>query len=270
MSDLLVDRDGPVTIFTLNRPRQMNALSRRLRADLESAVHDFESDPQQLVGVFTGAGDRAFSAGADLKEMASETNQAAGPPPVVSVPDLGGVGACEKVTIAAVNGLAVAGGMELSLCCDIRYAADTAWFGLSEVSRGMIAGVAANILPRLLPYGAVAELMLSGDRMSAEEARRLGLVQRVFPAAELMERVLDKARTIARQSPAAVWGTKQVIKFWRDALLAEQHVFYQAVAHRVLLSGDYLEGPRAFAEGRQAQFSQRWPDKRRAGSAGGE
>jgi enoyl-CoA hydratase/carnithine racemase len=163
------------------------------------------------------------------------------------------------VTIAAVNGLAAGTGTELAICCDVRIAADNAWFGLPEVKRGIIAGVAVNVLPRLMPIGAVMELMLTGDRLTADEAFRLGLVQRVVPRDKLMETALERAETIAKNSQAAVWGTKQILKFWRDALIAEQQRYYEAVVHRVLLSGDVHEGPRAFAEKREPKFRQAWP-----------
>lgn len=255
MSELLVDRDGSITVFTLNRPEHMNALSRGLREQLKAALTEFEADPDQRVAIFTGAGERAFSAGADLKEMAGAAERR----PIAAAPDIDGIARCEKITIAAVNGLAVAGGMELALCCDIRIAVDTAWFGLFEVSRGMIAGVAANLLPRLVPFGTAMDLMLTGERLPAAEALRIGLIQQVVPADELMNAARTKAAAIAAKSPTAVWGTKKVLTFWRDALVTEQHRFYEAVAERVSLSGDYLEGARAFAEKREPRFATGWP-----------
>jgi enoyl-CoA hydratase/carnithine racemase len=101
--------------------------------------------------------------------------------------------------------------------------------------------------------------MLSGDRITADEAFRLGLVQRVVPRSELLEKALEKAETVGKNSQAAVWGTKQILKFWRNALIAEQQRYYEAVVHRVMLSGDVHEGPRAFAEKREPNFRQAWP-----------
>lgn len=259
MSGILIEKQGHTTIFTINRAERMNALTAAAAADLTAGVADFQADPDQYVAVITAAGDKAFSAGADLKEMAD--NAAGGRRlPVSSWPDIAGIAACEKVTIAAVNGLAVASGLELAISCDIRIASDNAWFGVSEVSRGVIAGVAANVLPRLMPMGAVMDLMLSGDRLTADDAYRLGLVQAVVPRDKLLETALDKAEMIAKNSQAAVWGTKKVLKFWRDAMIAEQQRYYEAVAHRVLLSGDVHEGPRAFTEKREPTFRQAWPD----------
>jgi enoyl-CoA hydratase/carnithine racemase len=259
MPDLLVDKQRHTTIFTLNRPDRMNALGGTMMPDLVAGMQEFQSDPDQYVAIITGAGDKAFCAGGDLKEMAA--NAAGGARlPLSPSPDVAGLAACEKVTIAAVNGLAIAGGLEVAISCDIRIASENAWFGVFEVKHGILAGVAVNVLPRLMPIGAVMDLMLSGDRLTAEEAHHLGLVQKVVPHDKLLETAVAKADMIAQNSQAAVWGTKQVLKFWRNALMAEQQRYYEAVQHRVLLSGDVFEGPKAFAEKRAATFRQAWPN----------
>jgi len=259
MADLLVEKQGHTTIFTINRPERMNALGGTVMADLAAGIKEFESDPSQYVAVVTGAGEKAFCAGGDLKEMAAGAAEGTRLP-ISPGPDIAGIAACEKVTIAAVNGLAIAGGLELAISCDIRVAAEQAWFGVFEVKRGILAGVAVNVLPRLMPMGAVMDMMLAGERLSAADAYRLGLVQAVVPQDKLMETVLARAEQVAQHSQAAVWGTKQVLKFWRDALMAEQQRYYEAVIHRVLLSGDMHEGPRAFAEKREPTFANAWPD----------
>jgi enoyl-CoA hydratase/carnithine racemase len=258
MSDILVDRQGSITVVTLNRPDQRNALTRAMRGELGEIVRAFNADPDQSVAIVTGAGDKAFSAGADLKEMATEVG-GGDRLPVSAWPDIGGISDSEKPVIAAVNGLAVAGGCEIAICCDIRIASTNASFGLSEVKVGVIAGVGAQVLPRLLPMGVAMDMLLSAERLSAQDAHRLGLVQQLVEPAELMAAALRKAEAIAANSPTAVWGTKRIVKFWRDAMLAEQQALYEAVAHRVLLSGDVKEGPRAFAEKRPPRFSRGWP-----------
>jgi enoyl-CoA hydratase/carnithine racemase len=263
MAELLVDKTGHTTILTINRPERLNAMGGTVDADLTAAIDEFQADADQYVAVITGTGDKAFCAGADLKEMADAAASGTRAP-VAKIPDIAGIAACEKVTIAAINGLAIAGGLELSICCDIRVASENAWFGVFEVSRGILAGVAASVLPRLMPMGAVMDLMLTGGRLTAAEALNLGLVQQVVPQDRLMERVLEKADMVAQNSQAAVRGTKQVLKFWRDVLLADQQRYYEAVMHRVLLSGDFLEGPRAFSEKREPVFSQGWPSPFRA------
>ncbi|MGB8389751.1 enoyl-CoA hydratase/isomerase family protein [Mycobacterium sp.] len=258
MPNIMVEKQGHTTIFTINKPDRMNAIGLADAAELEQGLAEFQADPDQYVAIITAAGDKAFCAGADLKAMATDV-EGGGRLPISPAPDIAGIAACEKVTIAAINGLAVGTGTELAISCDFRIAAEHAWFGLSEVKRGIIAGVAVNVLPRLMPIGAVMELMLTGDRLPADEAFRLGLVQRVVPRDKLIETALERAETIAKNSQAAVWGTKQILKFWRDALIAEQQRYYEAVVHRVLLSGDVHEGPRAFAEKREPKFQQAWP-----------
>ena len=210
------------------------------------------------VAIVTGAGEKAFCSGADLKGMAAEVDQGTRFP-VHGWPDIAGLSDSEKPVIAAVNGLAVAGGCEIAISCDIRVASTNAWFGLFEVKLGVIAGVAVNVLPRLIPIGAAMDMMLTGERMPAEDAYRLGLVQKLTEPGALMDVALAKAAAIAANSQTSVWSTKRIIKFWRDLMLAEQQNFYEAAAHRALLSGDIHEGPRAFAEKRQPKFSNRWP-----------
>lgn len=258
MPDIVVEKQRHTTVFTIDKPERMNALGIANAAELAEGIAEFAADPDQYVAVITATGDKAFCAGGDLKEMAANA-QGGRRLPISPGPDIAGIAACEKVTIAAVNGLAVGVGLELALCCDIRIASDNAWFGVSEVKRGIVAGVAVNVLPRLMPIGTVMDLMLTGDRLGAEDAYRLGLVQQVMPRDKLLDAALEKADTIAKNSQAAVWGTKQVLKFWRDALMAEQQRYYEAVVHRVLLSGDVHEGPRAFAEKRAPSFRQAWP-----------
>ncbi len=259
MSDLLIDRHGAVTVLTINRPDRRNAFTRQVMADMEQAIAEFNADPSQLVAILTGAGDKAFCSGGDLADMAANADAGTALPMSLQ-PDIGGLAGSEKPIIAAVNGIAVAGGMEMALLCDIRIAAEDAWFGLFEVSRGFIAGVAANKLPRMVPLGVAMDLMLAAERLTADEAHRLGLVQQVVPAGQALEAAMAKAEKIARQSPTAVWGTKKVLRFWHDAMLQEQQRYYEAVIHRVLLSGDMHEGPRAFLEKREPQFSSGWPD----------
>lgn len=258
MPNIVIDKHGHTTVFTINKPDRLNAIGAADAAELEAALAEFSADPGQYVAVITAAGDKAFCAGADLKDMTA--NVGGGDYlPISPSPDIAGIAACEKVTIAAVNGLAAGTGTEIAISCDIRIAADTAWFSLPEVKRGIIAGVAVNVLPRLMPIGAVMDLMLTGDRMTAQEALRLGLVQQVVSGDQLIAAALEKAETIGRNSQAAVWGTKQILKLWRDAMMAEQQRYYEAVVHRVMLSGDVLEGPRAFAEKRDPTFRQAWP-----------
>lgn len=259
MPDLLIERHGAVTVLTINRPDRRNAFTKQVMADMAAAVAEFNADPSQRVAILTGAGDKAFCAGGDLGDVAANAD-AGTALPMSAGPDIGGLAGSEKPVIAAINGLAVAGGMEMALLCDIRIAAEDAWFGLFEVSRGFIAGVASLKLPRMVPLGVAMDLMLAAERMSAADAYRLGLVQQVVPADELMAAAMTKAEKIARQSPTAVWGTKKILRHWHDTMLQEHHRYYEAVTHRVLLSGDMHEGPKAFLEKREPRFSDGWPN----------
>jgi enoyl-CoA hydratase/carnithine racemase len=259
MSELNVERRGAVTVMILNRPERHNSLTLSLADEMQTAVDEFNADESQKAMIITGAGDKAFCSGADLKAMHG-VSAGARMLPVSPAYDILGIAACEKPVIAAINGLAVGGGLEIALCCDIRLAVDDAWFGLPEPSRGFIAGVASMVLPRLIPIGAALDMMLTGERMSAEDAYRLGLVQKIMPREKLMEEAHRKAELMCLHSHSALAGTKKVLRFWRDLMLTEQFQYYTAVIHRVLLSGDIIEGLDAFQEKRAPNFSKGWPD----------
>lgn len=259
MSELRIDRDGATTVFTIDRIERRNALGRDVVAALTEGIAEFERDSAQRVAIITATGSDAFCSGFDLKEMAESGSSGAPTLPISPFPDICGVAACEKPVIAAVNGLAVSGGLELALSCDILLCTPDAWFGAFEVKRGFLAGVAVNVLPRLVPYSVAADMLLAGTRLSAQRALELGLVQEVVEQGRLHQAALERAHAIAGHSPAAVWGSKQVLRYWRDLQLTEQQRYYEAVINRVLLSGDMLEGPRAFVEKREPQFSDGWP-----------
>jgi enoyl-CoA hydratase/carnithine racemase len=270
VSELLIDRHGAVTVFTMNRPERHNALSTLLLESLTQAVTDFREDPDQKVLIITGAGDKAFCSGADLKNMqnkqenpdeAADTGRKTRPLPLSTQTDISGIAACEKPVIAAINGLAIGGGLEIAICCDIRLATEDAYFALPEPAYGFIAGLAAVVLPRLMPIGAVMDMMLASERLTAQDAYRLGLVQQLTTRETLMAEAMRRAELMASNSQVALWGTKHVIRHWRDMMLEEQHRFYKAMAHRVLLSGDMIEGIKAFTERRNVDFGPaRWPD----------
>ena len=258
MTDVLTERHGHVTVITLNRPDKLNSFTGSMTAELKAVMDEFNRDPDQYVAVLTGAGDRAFSTGYDLHEMAErvgEGNVSVG----IATVDIYGVGNCPKPTIAAINGLAVAGGFELALNCDIRIAVDTAWFGLFEVKRGIMAGVGVNMLARYMPLGEALYLLMTGERLSADNACRFGLVQRLTPVGELMDTAIEVANKVASNSQVAVQASKQVAYFWRNLAIREQLDFYRAVNQRLMLCEDVLEGPRAFAEKRDPVWVNRWP-----------
>lgn len=259
MSDLLVERHGHITVFTLNRPQKLNSLGGTMSEELTSGMGEFDADPDQYVAIITGAGDRAFSSGADLSDMADRFAGGARNVGTTSV-DLWGVGSSPKPVIAAVNGLAVAGGLELALNCDIRIAAEEAWFGVFEVKRGIMAGIAVNLLARYIPFGDALYMLMTADRVAAADALRLGLVQKVVPREKLMEESFRVAEMIASNSQVAVQASKRVAYFWRNLAIRESLEYYKSINQRLMLCDDVLEGPRAFAEKREPKFSNRWPE----------
>lgn len=254
----MVERLGPVTVLTFNRPASLNAFDDALRTELTRAMAEFDSDPDQYVAVLTGSGHRAFSAGADLFEMASEV-KLHGQEIATSSTDVCGVGSSAKPTIAAVNGLAVGEGMELSLNCDIRIAAEDAWFGLFEVTRGIMPGIAANLLTRIMPMGEALFMILTGDRLSAQDAFRLGLVQKVVASELLLDEALRVAKMIANNSQTAVQASKHVVRFWRDHAMAESLERYHVINRHLMCCEDVQEGISAFVQKRAPTFTNRWP-----------
>ena len=261
MSDeLKIDRHGRVTVFTINREHRRNAITQALADELEAQVEAFEADDDQRVLILTGAGEKAFCSGADLLEVGDVAELGVKLP---TAPDqfMMGLGRCQKPVIAAINGLAVGAGLEMAICCDIRLAAEHAWFGLPEAERGFLAGVAVVTLPRLMPIGEVMDLMLTGKRLPAADAYRFGLVQEVLPADRLIEAAMERAEKMSRFSQSALWGTKQVINHWRNRELDPHDAFYRQIVERVFTSGDVQEGLKAFAEKRAPQFNMNWPPK---------
>ncbi|HTE83337.1 MAG TPA: enoyl-CoA hydratase-related protein [Dehalococcoidia bacterium] len=259
MTEVLFASDGHVATITVNRPEAMNALNRAVREGLAEAIVRFRDDPELWVAIVTGAGERAFSAGADLVEMSRRRQgefgdafwEATAPGPTRGL-DAG------KPVIAAINGYCLAGGLELALACDIRIAADHAQFGLTEVTRGIIPGSGGTQrLPRLLPLGAALELLFTGDRIPAQEALRLGLVNRVVPATELIDEARRLADRINQNAPLAVRAVREAAYRGLEVPL-EQGLRIESFLSRIIRdTEDSREGPRAFAEKRPARFQGR-------------
>ncbi len=244
---------GHYAVFTMNRPDRLNAQGAVMREELHAALAEFSGDAEMRVGIVTGSG-RAFSAGADLKEMAEGRSEArARETEEQRIEGFRGNQPFARNTkpfIAAVNGLAIAAGMERAADCDIRIASSEAYFGLFEVKRGILPNYAINHLTRVMPFGEAMYLMLTGDTLSVEEAHRLGFVHEVLEPERLMPRAIEIAEMIGANAPLAVQGSKAVAQFWRRYGLEESYQLNAAVGHRVLNSDDAIEGPKAFAEKR--------------------
>ncbi len=254
MPDLRYERfpNGHYAVFTMDRPDRLNAQGATMRQELREALDEFSADPDMRAGILTGAG-RAFSAGADLKEMTDLYSTLASLTEEQRIEGYRGnqpFGRNPKPFIAAVNGLAIGAGMERATDCDIRIASIEAYFGLFEVKRGIMANYAINNLARVMPYSEAAYLILTGDTLTVEDAYRLGFVHEVLTPEELMPRAVEIAEMIGANAPLAVQGTKAVAQFWRRYGLEESLQFTATVGDRVLSSEDALEGPKAFSEKR--------------------
>lgn len=257
MPSLLVERDEHVTVLTLNRPEKHNAFDLATRDALSAAVLDFDADPDQYVAVITGAGDRAFCSGSDLSSEGggrTETGQRR-----FALTDMFGVGAVTKPVIAAVNGLAVGGGCEIALACDFRICARSAWFSLPEPAHGIIPGAAVHLLPRLVSQGDAAWMLLTAARVDAEEAHRMGLVQRVVDDGQALAESLAIAREMCSLSQVALQATKRILLHERKLLLNESLDTSRALIELAAAGGDLDEGLQALKDKREPKFTNRWP-----------
>lgn len=239
--------DGPVAWLTINRPEARNALNREVREGLFDGFRRFSADPAARVLVLTGAGDRAFCAGGDLKEMAADALQV---PPPDFLPQPGRNIDVGKPVIAAVNGVAYAGGFLLAQNCDLVVAADTARFAITEVKVGRGAPWAAP-LPWLIPPRVAMQLLLTGDPIDAARAHQLGLVNEVVPLEGLRDAAQALAERIAANAPLSVLAAKATVRLMADLPLAEAYQRAEEIWAPVYRSQDAQEGPRAFAERRQ-------------------
>jgi len=253
MSAVERERRGHVEILTINRPEARNAINGAVSQAMSSTLDQLETDDDCWVVIVTGSGEKAFSAGMDLKAFASGEGAS------IMGATGGFAGITErtfsKALIAAVNGAALAGGCEIMLACDLVVAADHAVFGIPEVKRGLLAGAGGLIrLPKRLPLAVALELALTGEPIDAERALALGLVNRVVPAARLMEEALALADLIADNAPLAVRWTKRVVVGAASVGDDEGWALNAEAVGVVFSSADAMEGPVAFAEKRKPRW----------------
>lgn len=256
-----VETTGRIAILTISRPLAMNALDEETLASLNKAWIDFRDDPDLWVAIITGAGSKAFCAGEDIKDRAKyfRNNTAIQRKTKADTePGAGGITRnleIWKPIIAAINGYCLAGGLEIALACDIRIASENATFGLPEVSRGIIPGAGGTQrLPRLIPFGKSLEMILTGETIDAQEAYRIGLVNRVVPLDELLPEATKLAERICRNAPLAVQAAKEAVYRGMDLPLSEGLRLEQFLAEPICQSEDAKEGPRAFFEKRHPLF----------------
>ena len=252
------ERDGHLFVITINRPEVMNALHPMANAELSELVDEFQDDPDLWVAIITGAGDRAFSAGNDLKFQAA----AGGERPKHPETGFGGLTNrwdLNKPVIAAVNGVAMGGGFEIALACDLIIASENARFALPEPTVGL-AALAGGIhrLPRQIGMKRAMGMMLTGRHVPATEGRELGFVNEVVPPDQLMARAREWADLILACSPMSIRATKEAAYHGLDQpSLREAYGARYPAVKAMIDSADFVEGPRAFAEKRKPDWKGR-------------
>ena len=251
-----VEDEGRIRVVTINRPEVMNALHSEAHHELERVWDEFAARDDLWVGIVTGAGPRAFSAGNDLKVQAAGKR---GPRPKTGFGGLAYRFDLEKPLIAAVNGVAMGGGFEMALACDLIVASENAVFALPEPRVGLIAGGGGvHRLPRMIPRKQAMGMILTGRRVSAAEGKTLGFVNEVVAEGEALKAAKRWAQSILECSPMAVRASKQAVYRGLDEATLEQSVRTVYPAQQANLdSQDYIEGPRAFAEKRKPNWQNR-------------
>jgi enoyl-CoA hydratase len=256
--NLLVEREGAVAIVTINRPEKRNALNTLTLREIHHVMTALGADAAVGAIVLTGAGDKAFVAGADISELAVMTpaggkdHSAAGQRAFDAIETLG------TPVIAAVNGFALGGGCELAMACTLRLAADSARFGQPEINLGLTPGYAGTQrLPRLVGRGRALELLLTGDMISAQRAFEIGLVNRVVPAADLRAEALALATTLAAKAPIATRYILDLVHHGADMPLAEAQHLESTLFGLIASTDDMREGTRAFLDKRAAAWKGR-------------
>ncbi len=247
-------KEGRIAIFTINRPEAMNALNMQANRELHEAMVEFRDDPELWVGIVTGAGERAFCGGADVKDTLPFMKEHRDQPWAFPTAIWRGLDIW-KPLIAAVNGMALGGGLELVLSCDIRVASETARFGTPEVTLGLIPGWGGTQrLPRMLPWCKAAELLLTGRVIDAQEAYRIGLVNKVVPPQEVMPAAKEWANTICQAAPLAVRAAKEAMIKGSSMTLEEGLQLENSLVSKVMSTEDFIEGTTAFTEKRKPVY----------------
>jgi len=253
--NLIAERDGAVAVVTINRPRVHNALNRHTLDELRRHFLELKADEEIRAIVITGAGEKSFVAGADINELASQSPAAAREHALAGQHTFDVIENLGTPVIAAINGYAFGGGCELAMACTLRLAADTALIGQPEIQLGLIPGFAGTQrLTRLVGRGRALEMTLTGKPIAAAEAERIGLVNRVVPAADLMAEARKLASQLAAQAPIAARYIVQAINKGAEMPFAEACVFEAALFGLAASTEDMREGTRAFLEKRKAVF----------------
>jgi len=248
-------KEGRIAIFTINRPEAYNSMNMQANRELSEALAEFRSDEELWVGIITGSGDKAFCAGADIKDTLPfmqktiPQSQWQFPPTPMRGMELW------KPLVAAINGVAFGGGLEIALACDIRIASEKARFGLPEITLGLIPGWGGTQrLPRMIPWCKAAEIALMGKPIDAQEAYRIGLVNKIVPPEEVMATAKEWAQTILKAGPLAVRATKEAMIRGISMSLEEGLKLENDKEGHVMNTEDFTEGTTAFVEKRKPDY----------------
>jgi enoyl-CoA hydratase len=253
--NLLIDRDQAVAIITINRPKVLNALNTQTLDELRRAILELKGDDSIRAVVITGAGDKSFVAGADINELAVQTPTTGREHAIAGQHVLDLIEHMGKPVIAAINGYALGGGCELAMACTIRIASETAKLGQPEINLGIIPGYAGTQrLARIAGRGRALELLLTGDQITAQEAHRLGLVNRVVPAADLLPQAKALAAALAAKAPVAIRYILDAVHKGVEMPFPQAQIFEATLFGLVASTEDMREGTRAFLEKRKADF----------------
>lgn len=252
--NIRLEINGKVATICFTRPEQMNALSKELVLELQDAVRKVDQNEDLLALIITGEG-KAFMAGADLKEVSSRANMEHYAYNKLLNDVFGAVGELNIPSIAAINGYAMGGGLELALSCTMRIASDRAKLALPEVTLGLIPSAGgAQRLPRIIPYGSAMKLLLTGNTINAEEALKLGVVDEVVPGDELIEYVNAVAEKIANNAPLAVKAIMYTVTKGMEMPLPYALRHAELTNNVVVASDDAKEGVKSFVEKRKPVF----------------
>ncbi|HEY7803062.1 MAG TPA: enoyl-CoA hydratase-related protein [Orrella sp.] len=261
MTDILYEAHGAVRLITINRPNKMNSLDFEANDEMVRVWREFDADDGARVAVVTGAGEESFCAGADLKTYTIDFAQSPAPEfrrKYTNGPGFAGITRnldIDKPIVAAVNGYAISGGFELALACDLRFCSPNAEFALQDAKWGFHACDGGLIrLPQIVGLGHAMEIILSGERVDADHAYRIGLVNRIYPQAELLDKTMDYAQMLATRAPLSHRFAKEVMRRSMGMPMGEALALESRSFRDVAMTADLAEGVQSFKERRPAKF----------------